>query len=274
MVKYAVFVWAAAIAFAQNGVRPNATERQQLSQAASRMLNHAAQARTEMARKDNHAALNDIREALNEIRAMEAAKPRAAQPLMVTMYTELMQISVSQPATAARRSGATAGSANRSATAPAGREQVVRDAEGEATRVTLNATQANGHLEAAKNALQNGDASQADRDLAAVKQDVKAETVAEDLPLLKARQNFALALGHVRQGHYETAAAALRQASSALGEYAESKSRHAADAGRLKAEVDSLAGSLAQNQADAENKIAKWWNEVSGWFTPLQPPPK
>ncbi len=267
MLRYGFVLLAAVTAYAQTAVQTGYADREKLSDMASRMLQSAEQARAAIAKKDTGMASHYVSEALENITAMEIARPRAPQPFLVTLYTEMVQISVAQPANPAP---ANTGSANRSATG-----EVVHNTEGEATRVTLNATQAKQHLQTARDALNKGDLTAADNALAAVAKDVSAETVAGDLPLLKARQNLAMALGEVRQQRYDEAVAPLREASAALGQYASaSKSAHSKDAGKLKSEIDTAANSFEQNHSDAEKKINKWWNEVSDWFTPLQPPAK
>lgn len=264
MLRYSVLFAAAALA-AFSQTNSNLTDRERMSEIGSRVVEKTAQAHAAVDQKDKDLAEQRVREALQNIAAIEAAHPRA-NPELVTLYTEMIQFSVDEPAVAA--TGHT-GSANRMA--PAG-TKAVADSEGEATRVTLNATQAKAHLQAAEQALERSDFGAATAALGAVDKDVTAETVVADLPLLKARQNFAAALGAVREQRYNDAVAPLKAASEALQEYAGSKSPHAADAGALKTQVDAMASSIGKEHAGAEEKLGKWWNQASDWFTPLQPP--
>ena len=268
MLRYGIMIFAAVLpGFAQAGAQP--ADREKVSEMASRVVERTARARAEIGKKDKDAAARYVREALLNVQGIEAARPRSPQPLKVTMYTEMVQISVNQPVLEGR------GSADRSGPVKGeGKPQVVSNVQGEATRVFLNVTQAKGHLESARKALEGGDLAAADQALAAVEKDVTAASVVGDLPLLKARQNLAMALGQIRKRNYKDAAAPLREASSALSDYAKTQSRYAGEAAKLRAEIDALAGSVEQNPGDAENKIAKWWNDVDDWFTPLEPPAK
>jgi len=266
MLRYGIVLFAAIAAFPQAKTEANLTDREKLSQIGSRMLESAEKARGAVARKETQKALQNVNGALTDVLAIEAEKPHAKQPLVVPLYTENIQISVTEQAPSDKKKASTpsTGSANRA--------QVVHDATGESTTVSLDVTAAKGHLETAKNALAKEDLAAADGALAAIQKDVKAASVAADLPLLKARKNLALAMGLVRQQQYKEAVAPLREAVSALGDYSGTKLPHAADAGNLRQSVGALADTVEQDHTDAENKIARWWNQVSDWFTPPQAP--
>ncbi len=239
--------------------------REGLSDMASRMLERTVQARAALDKGDRAAARHDVEEALQNVTAMEIARPKAAQPFMVTLYTESVEIAVAQPQQPGAP-GAGQGAANRSQEVP------VQQVTGESTRVAVDVTQAKQHLTAAKNAIDAGDLGVARESLAAVDTDLKAESAVGDLPLIKARENLRLALDDVRQQQFSDAVAPLRAASAGLGEYGQSHEPHAKDAAKLRSQVDALAGSIEQDHSRAEPKIAEWWREITWWIKPLEPP--
>ena len=169
MLRFGIIVLTATVAaLAQVGTQP-APDREKLSEIASRVVDDTARARAAVAKKDKTAAMENVRQALINVQAIEAARPRSPQPLRVTLYNERIEISVNQPVLEGR------GSANRSAPVKAeGKPQVVSNVEGESTRVSLNVTQAKGHLTSAKAALDKDDLAAADQALAAVDKDVTA----------------------------------------------------------------------------------------------------
>ncbi len=272
MLRFGIILMAAVAACPQTN-RPGAQgDREQLSDMASRILERTIRARGAID-KDPAAARNYVDEALQNVTAMEIARPHAPNPFMVTLYTESVQIDVNQP-TPVTNPGNT-GSANRSANPPANapaNPPVVQQVEAESTRVELNVTQAKQHLEGARAALQKNDVTAAKQSLDAVDGDLKAESEVGNLPLVKARQNLAVALDDVREQHYTDAVAPLRAASSALAEASQVKAPHSKDAGRLHADIDKLAASIEQNHSSAGKKIAGWESEISYWFRPLAPP--
>src|SRR6476660_5763807 len=97
------------VTLAQVGTPSAATDREKLSEIGSRVVDRTARARAAVAKKNKTAALQDVREALLNVQAIEAARPRSPQPLRVTLYTERVEISVNQPVLEGT------GSANRSA---------------------------------------------------------------------------------------------------------------------------------------------------------------
>jgi hypothetical protein len=255
--RYGVFCIAAAAAFAQTQSSGTGSER--VSELASRMLERTVQARAALSKGDKDVARQHVVEALANVTAMEVARPKAPQPMMVTLYTESVQIAVKNP----KPVGAGTGSANRAE---------VQQVTGESTRVALDVTDAKKHLTAALGAIDKGDLGAAGQDLASVDGDVKAESKVGDQPLIQARENLALALDDVRQQRFADAAAPLRAASAGLNEYSQGKSRYAKDAGKLRGEIDGMAASIEKEHAGADAKIAGWSKEITGWIQPLTPP--
>jgi hypothetical protein len=232
---------------------------------ASRMLERSVQARAALDRHDPALARHLVMEALENITAMELQRPKAPQPFLVTLYTETVRIAVEQPQPVGH-SGAQ-GSANRQQEAP------VAQVTGESTRVAVDVTDAKKRLTTARDAIDRNDLKTAAQSLAAIDSDLKAESALGDLPLVQARENLQLALDDLRGQKPADAAAPLRLAAQALGQYANSGSRYASDAAKLRPDLESLAGSISQDAKGADARIAAWSREIGGWIQPLTPPP-
>src|SRR4051812_32041851 len=98
MLRYGIVLFAAIAAFPQAKTEANLTDRERLSQIGSRMLESAEKARGAVARKETQKALQNVSGALTDALAVEAEKPHAKQPLVVPLYTENIQISVTEQA--------------------------------------------------------------------------------------------------------------------------------------------------------------------------------
>lgn len=266
MFRYGIFFAAAAVAFAWDMPHTGARERARLSDLGTDVLVKTEQAKQAVDKKDQLMARQYVREALLDVQALEVERPQAKPPFIVTLYTERISFTVAQPVQPGQRIG----SSSRAVSSDQSEE--VRAAEGEATRVSLNVTAVKADLQHAQAALRGNDFASAGPALDKAGKDVTQQTVAEDQPLLKARQNLALALNDVTEREYAKAVDPLRAASSALNEYAQSKLPHASGAAALRAQVDNLAAGIARNHAGAGDTIGKWWDQVSDWFTPLKPP--
>ena len=151
--------------------------------------------------------------------------------------------------------------------APHATPETVRNVTGSVTSIGLDPQMAYTHLQAAKSALAQSDLKRADSALAALPDFVLIESFKSDLPLLKARQNLALACQGARRGDNTEASAALRSAGSGLGEYANAyPTSTARKAERLRQQIDSYANNIANNRTDvqdAQNQVRNWWNQVS-----------
>src|SRR6185503_14956085 len=110
------------------------------------------------------------------------------------LYDELDRYSVLGPIMAQRNSNSGRSSNTSDASHVATTTHTtVRNVEGEYTSVALDVEAARDHLNMASQALQQGNFQKADEALQAVQDSVVVTTVAADLPLLRARENLALA---------------------------------------------------------------------------------
>jgi hypothetical protein len=228
-----------------------AKSRTDLSNEAVEMLINALHARQALANDNTQAALRQIDEALcNAQRLSEVSSAR-----FVPIYTEYSQTSVIAPIEAAR---VQQGERTRVA-AP-----VVREVEGRYTNIAVDVPAVERRLQAARTALLNNNQDAADSALRAVQSGVVLVRIESDLPLVKARQNLALAKGMVRQGNFQAARLPLRQAVNALGNYS---GAHAEEAEQLQLQIARFMTDFPGNRQIAANQIDNWWNELAGWTT-------
>jgi len=234
------------------------------------MLEETGMARTAIQQKNLQRAKTDVDRALND--ANQATAQHSGTDL-VPLYTELERISVIEPIMKRRqantKNSTSTGSADRSASgSQQGGALAVHEVVGGATSAFLDVTAAQRHLQAAQQALNKNDSTQANRELQAVEDSVVIESVATDMPLLRARENLVLARDSAEAGKYQRSQAELRAASRALSEYEKTSTSHSQDAQHLRTEIDTYAQSLAKNHTDANSKIESWWDQTTNWITP------
>ena len=136
----------------------------------------------------------------------------------------------------------------------------MQDARAEYTSVSLDTGMAKQRLNGAKTAMENGNLQEADNALAAIQEGVELTTVTSEMPLLKGRQNLALAKSMAQQGR--PAKRMLQAVSDALAEYEVRHSAlHANEAANLRQEIDTSTGPVSAD------KIDRWWNQVAGWMS-------
>jgi len=241
----------------QNQQSQMKNQKARASDSAYRVLNEAYRAQQALGKSDRQTAKQDVNQALN---AVDTLNGNSSQNGIVPLYTELGEYTLIG---ARQHKGQTNSSAANNNTS---KDKVaVRKVEGDFTAVTFNVKMARNHLEAAKQALDKGDTKTANDALSAVQDAVVEESVATDLPLVKARENLMLSRTAAIQGDYKEAHAALQSASNSLATYAQENGSHANDAKQLRSEIDNYNASIQQNHSDATNKIEGWWNEVTDW---------
>jgi hypothetical protein len=247
------------------GFRGNPSQQLQnrtdLSDEAAEMLLDTHQARQAIANGSYQSALRQIDEALGSAR--QACSLASMQGLrnMVPIYTEYTQASIIGPFQTARAQRQDAGGVQ----AAGVQGPVVQEVEAEFTRVAVDLPVAVQHLEAARTALLNNNPRAADSALSAAEGAVIMVRVERDLPLVKARQNLALAKGMIRLGDFQSARAPLNEAVNALGTYS---GPHTAEAEQLQRQIAfSLSDNFGQNRQAAVNRIDQWWNELANYTT-------
>jgi hypothetical protein len=232
------------------------------SAAAVKLLRHVDEARRVLANGDQQQALAHVDTALMII---EQFGDRASVPI----YTELEQVSFTGPIEAAKR-----GVKERVASepSPVNHAPTVQLTVGEYTRVSLDVRQARTHLLAAKAALNDRQTAQADAALLAVQSGVTLESVATNLPLVRARQNLALALERARASQSETVTDALKAAADALNNYAlTTDAQRVGEVNTLRAEIMAYLQQSQANQGNRVERINAWWDRVADW---LDEPPQ
>lgn len=254
----------------QNGMQ---NSKANLSSDINGMLRDTHAARQAISKQDKQMALKDVNEAL---RASHRLNQASGNNQLVPLYTEVSEYSVLAPVKAAKAntSANQVGNQTNNQTsnlnqkASSRPEDAFSQAAGEYTTVALNAQEARMHLQAAKQALGNGNMKAADNALAAVQDGIIVETVEADLPLMRARENLRLARMAAKEDHYGEARAALHAASRSLGQYEQEGGQHVNDAKQLQAQIDSYDQNISQNHSGAASKIESWWKDTTNWNMP------
>lgn len=234
----------------------------------ARMLRQANDARTAIAAGDQVSALDHVNEALGLIQEVKTLPNRRQALNFVPIYSELESVSVIGPIQAERQAAGIQPSGAAARMMPG---TSVASATGDYTVVGVDVPMAESHLQAARLALSESDLQTANANLAAVQNGVTMVTVAGDMPLLRARQNLALASAAVKSGNPADAVAPLKAASKALSTYAQTAGPHVNEANNLISQINSYATVVAQNPPGAAQRIDDWWNEVSTWFSGTTP---
>jgi hypothetical protein len=238
------------------------------------MLESTTRARTAISQSNRQQAIKDVQQALDNAKLVNS---RHSGSDLVPLYTELERVSVIEPILKRHQSqsnsgtnGSTqSGSASQdSSSSRANRALGVHEVIGGYSSAFLDLNAAQKNLNAAQQALNSNNLKQADRDLQAVEDSVVVESVAADMPLLRARENLVFARDNAQMGHYQRAQAELQAASRALADYEKTTSSHNQDAEHLRSDIGSYAQSLTKNHSDAASKIESWWDQTTNWITP------
>ena len=248
------------------------------SEEAEDLLDATDQARNAVLDNNKQDALEHINHALQNANEIEQRR----NGRMVPIYSELSRFSVIEPIMRARQenqeNGQLQNSSRSSQQSPSAQTQTyssnsqnrrspvaVRQVEGEYTAVNLDVQAAKDHLQAARQALSNGDFQKADVALKAVQDGVSVVQVSADLPLVKARENLMIAHEAASEGHSRETQAALKEASKALTDYCNEGGSHQQPATQVRTEIDNYAKSSTLTGSDASSKIADWWNQLASW---------
>ena len=135
--------------------------------------------------------------------------------------------------------------------------------EGGYSYIGLDLNAAKEHLQAAKQYLSKNDTGKADLELARTQDSVDTGAVTTTMPLVRARENLALARNEVKNNKYSKAKVNLAAASNALKQYGtQSQAKHAADAKSLGSQIESYSSSIQSKHKEAQSKIDNWWNQL------------
>lgn len=248
----------------ESSANPNGMQnsRARLSHEVSLLLYDTSQARTALKENQRGPATQDISQALQ-------ADNQITGHHLVPLYSELDEYSVIGPIMSAR-SPAASNAPNQSASAQAANQNrpealAVRQVTGDYTAAELDPALARTHLQAAQQALANGNVQLADQALKGVQDSVILVSVGSDLPLVRARDNLVLARMDVRHGQYQKAHLDLQAACRALNAYAQGGGAFSGQAEALRSEIQNYNGNIQNDHAQAAANIESWWNQTAGW---------
>ncbi|MEX2260657.1 MAG: YfdX family protein [Bryobacteraceae bacterium] len=241
-----------------------ASERRALSLTGRRLLNHTERAQEAVAARNQREAIQQIEQAmrLQQI-AMKAAPPyimtvqiaaggsvyrdrEQRTIVMVPIYAEVTEVATAAAPSEGERA-----------------RVAVQDVEATVGLLALDVAHAGTHLQAARQAVNANQWDRAAAALSAVHQGVVivAET---DLPLVKARQNLAIASSMMEKGQKAQARTALNEAASALQEFsrtAPAARRQAAES--LAQKIRGFSDSIERRPVEQASTIDDWWNYVA-----------
>lgn len=193
----------------------------------------------------------------------------------IPVYTEVVRVSVHTPTkvvtngTTGQRATTTASDTQHTGTADRTRPQAIQGVAGEYTNVYLDTSVTTQHLDEARTALQHGDPDAADKALASIQSAVTSETIAANLPLIRARENLIIAAEQVRAKDYSAAQVTLGVAVKALEDYANGfGAAHAADARALGHQIVVYAQRLQTDHDNAAGQIENFWDRIASWSEP------
>lgn len=232
----------------------------QSARLALHILDQVEQAKQSLAANQPQSAVQHINQALT-YRDQLAALPHATGgPVIVPIYWEFDDTSVLGRTLAARKDGKPQ---------PAKSAPITVDAAGtQYTFVGLDLDKARTRLDNAKSALSSNHPQAAAASLSRIGDELVVMTVRAEYPLLAARENLGLAEIAIMNGRYSEAAAALKEASVTLDQYASSQAAHRPfEAKSLSKQIDSLSQTIEKNHTGASARIDAWWNHVNAWFT-------
>lgn len=256
-----------------------AQARMQASKDAVRALRLTDQARQSIINKDQSSATQDVQQALDLVDKAGEKLPATGNnnnSHVVPIFAELEQTSFLQPVLTAKKESSKgeqqqmASNQNpqsqESAMPQSDQPPVVKRVEGGYSYTVLDLNAAKEHLQQAKQYLSNNEPAKADLELARAQQSVDTGSITGDMPLVRARENLALARDEAQNSHYSQAKANLTAASKALTEYGNmSQAKHASDAKNISSQIKSFSGKIANSHQTAQSKIENWWNQVAGW---------
>jgi hypothetical protein len=229
----------------------------ELSGMAATVVKESDLARQAIAAQNKQEASMHVRAALNLAEQIQTKAGAQGQPLMVPIAAETERVSTYVPVKKGKGDAA----------ARMKKRTSIAEVSGDYTTTSLDVSNARDKLEAARTALDNGNLSAADQDLAAVQSGVVTKSGSGDMPLARARENLSLARARVQEGNYKAAAMPLKAAARALAEYqSRTPAPNAQQAAALKAQIDAYAEHLSKNHADAYERINGWLDQVSGWY--------
>ncbi len=230
------------------------------SHIAIRLLDQVEQAKQSLAANQTQTAMEHINRALS-YRDQLATLPHAyGQSRIVPLYWEFDDTSVLGQVLAARKDGKPQ---------PGKSAPITVDQAGtQYTFVGLDLNKVRSRLDAAKSALSSHHPQAAASSLGRIGEELVITKIQAEYPLLAARENLGLAEIAIMKGRDHEAAAALKEASVTLEQYANGHAAHRPfEAKSLSKRIDSLSQTINQNQKGANGKIDRWWNEVNSWFT-------
>ncbi|MBV8903365.1 MAG: hypothetical protein JOZ22_06985 [Acidobacteriia bacterium] len=231
---------------------------QDLPGMAAGILEQSKLGRQAVAQHDSAAALDHIRQGKILANEILRAAPPEPRPVLVQVYKDIDTTATYAPVKRRKTDLLT--------TDRLKRDTSVRDVEGNITVAKLDVNSADGHLDAAQQAVERQDWVTAGAELGAIPASIIRTSVEGTMPLLEARQNLELARMRVMEGKFKDARVPLDVAAQDLGKYEQMVS-----AGRLqeveniRQQIQNYTREIAHQHENATTYIDSWLTPVNKW---------
>lgn len=227
---------------------------------AAGILKEAGLARQAVSSHNPTAALDHIRKAEILTGEIENNAPPEPRPILVPVYKEVDTTSTYRPVKRSKESGLTPKRLEN--------DTSVREVQAQITTGELDVTSSGQRLRQAQTAIESGNWTEADGQLAAIPDSVIRKQVEADMPLLTARQNLVLARSRILEGKYKDAKAPLYAAARALGDYERLSpyGAHNQDAEYMRQQIDSCADHIKRQHTEMLARVDGWLEPVNQWI--------
>ena len=231
---------------------------QDLPGMAAGVLEQSKLARQAVMQRDNAAALNHIRQGKILAEEILKAAPPEPRPVLVQVYKDVDTTTTYAPVKRRKDDLLT--------TDRLKKDTSVRDVEGNVTTGKLDVNSADGHLDAAQQAVEGQDWVAADSELGAISASIIRTSVEGTMPLLEARQNLELARMRVLEGKFKDARVPLEVAAQDLAKYEQRVSAgRLQDVASVREQIQNYASNIAHNHENAATSIDSWLDSVNKW---------
>jgi hypothetical protein len=224
---------------------------------AAGILDQAKLAQQAVASRDQNGATDHIKQGLSLANEIQQNSPDTPRPILVPVYRE---VDTTTTYTNVKHKGGEMSEDRLK------KNTSIRGVEGDVTTARLDVLAAADHLRVAQASLESGNWDGAGAALAGVATSVVVTQGQGNMPLDMVRQNLELARARVLDGKYKDAAAPLRSAAQALGEFEKhctGQQASTVDSARLA--MAGYAESISHNHDGAAGKIDAWLGSVHDW---------
>ncbi len=226
---------------------------------AAGILDQTAMARQAVVNHNPETALDHIRQAMTLANEIEHQAPSAPRPLLVPVAKDIEKTTTYTPVKRGKDGEIIAKRLKKNTS--------IREVDTDTTTSQLDITASAERLARAEMAVQRGDWTTADTELAAIPNSIIRTQVEGNMPLLKARDNLMLARSRILGDQYKDAAAPLRAAAEALADFEKlSPGPQAEKAEAMRQEIEAYSQRVGRQHTHAIDRIDAWLDPINHWL--------